>query len=125
MLDLAAELGDLEAAKAKLRELRQERERLAADLARTERALPTIAELEPLVRAKLRDLKATLRADVGLGHLTLGGLLGEDRLRVYADGRIEGTATLRPGTLSAPRRTSGPIDSVVAGAGFEPATCGL
>ena len=73
--------------------------------------------------ARLRDLRETLTADVG--GMALGALLGEDRLRIYADGRIEGTATLRPETLWAPRTASGPIAPVVAGAGFEPATCGL
>ena len=75
---MAAELGDLEAAKAKLRELRRERERLV-DLARTEGALPTIEELEPLVQAKLGDLKATLRADVGLDADILGVSGGSHR----------------------------------------------
>ena len=124
-LDLAIELGDMDAVKAKLRDLRSERERVAGELARTERALPTIKELEPLVRARLRDLRASLTADTGLGRLALGALLGQDRLRIYKDGRIEGTATLRPETLWAPREASEPIAPVVAGAGFEPATCGL
>ena len=44
-------------------------------------------------------LRATLTADVRIGRLSLGALLGEDRLHVYRDGRIEGTATLRPETL--------------------------
>ena len=48
-LDLAIEVGDLVAAKVKLRELRGERERIAGELARTERALPTIEELEPIL----------------------------------------------------------------------------
>jgi transposase len=122
---MAAELPDLAAMKAKLRELRDEREKVAVELARTARALPTLQELEPLVRARLRDLRATLTADTGLGRLALGALLGEDRLRIYRDGRIEGTATLRPETLWAPRTASEPIAPVVAGAGFEPATCGL
>ena len=45
----------------------------------------------------------------------LGGLLADRRLRVYADGRIEGVATLEPDVQRAPRRPSEPSDSVVAG----------
>ncbi len=107
VLDLAAEVGDLEAAKAKLRELRGEREKIAGELAQAGRALPTLEELEPVVRARLRDLRAALTADVGLGRLSLGALLGEDRLRVYRDGRIEGTATLRPEMLWPPKANPG------------------
>ncbi len=124
-LDMAVELPDLAVVKTKMRELRTEREKVVGELARAGRVLPTLEELEPLVRARLRDLRATLTADVGLGRMALGALLGEDRLRIYRDGRIEGTATLRPEMLWAPREASEPIDPVVAGAGFEPATCGL
>ncbi len=73
-------------------------------------------ELLPRLREKLSDLEATLKADVAMGRLALGGLLGDQRLRVYRDGRIEGVATLRPEMLWAPKRTPGPTDSVVAGA---------
>ena len=52
------------------------------------------------------------------GRLALGAVLDGKRLRVYADGRIEGSATLAPETLAAPRRPQGRRDSVVAGAGY-------
>ena len=87
--------------------------------------LPTIEDLMPRLREKLREIESTIKADVPLGRLALGGLLGEDRLRVYQDGRIEGAAILSPEMLAAPRRTSEPRDSVVAGEGFEPPTSGL
>ena len=51
-------------------------------------------------------------------RLALGGLLGDQRLRIYQDGRIEGSAILAPETLQAPRRTPKPADSVVAGARY-------
>jgi hypothetical protein len=76
-----------------------------------------------LVREKLARLCEALLADVGRGRLALGSLLGRERLCIQADGRIEATAT--PGRLSAPRSPSERIAQVVAGAGFEPATCGL
>ena len=79
----------------------------------------------PRLREKLHDIEATLRGDLARGRLALGGLLGDRRLRVYRDGRIEGFATLTPEMLPAPRRTSKPADSVVAGEGFEPPTSGL
>jgi len=50
-----------------------------------------------------------------LGRLALGGLLSDQRLRIYRDGRIEGSAILAPEMLRAPRTTSEPADSVVAG----------
>jgi len=59
----------------------------------------------PRVRAMLRNVEAMIRSDVALGRLALGGLLAESRLRVYADGRIEGLATLSPETLAAPEVT--------------------
>jgi hypothetical protein len=56
-LDLAIELGYAAVAKQKLR---AERERLAADLAGVRIDLPTVEELMPRLREKLRDLQATL-----------------------------------------------------------------
>ncbi len=44
-----------------------------------------------------------LRADVSKGHLAVGALLGDARLRVYPDGRIEGTATLSPNESRRPQ----------------------
>ena len=124
-LELASEVGDLAVAKDRLRVLKAEREQLVSELARARVSLPTVEELKPHLREKLAELDAMLRADTARGRLTLGALLGDERLRVYADGRIEGTATLAPGMLSAPRRTPERRAAVVAGAGFEPATCGL
>jgi len=69
-------VGDLEAAKVKPRTLRTEREKVAGELARTEWALPTLEELEPLVRARLADLRSQLAADTGLGRLALGSRSG-------------------------------------------------
>jgi hypothetical protein len=106
-LDLAIELGDLGEAKEKLRGLRAERERVAGELARARVDLPTAEELMPRLREKLRAIEETLRADVALSRLALGTLLGDRRIRVYQDGRIEGLATLAPETPAAPRRSPG------------------
>ena len=95
------------------------------ELAQSRVVLPTADELMPRLRERLSDLDATLRADTARRRLALGELFGEQRIRVCSDERIEGSAALSPETLAAPRRTSEPQDSVVAGAGFEPATCGL
>ena len=77
--------------------------------------LPKAEDLIPRLREKLRDISAALKAAPPLGRMALGSLLGDSRLRVYADGRIEGLATLNPETVAAPRRTSEPRQSVVAG----------
>ena len=57
--------------------------------------------------------------------MALGALLGDERLRVYPDGRIEGAIILTPEKARAPRMASEPADRVVAGEGFEPPTSGL
>ena len=120
-LDLAIELGDLGAAREKLRGLRAERERIAGELARVRVDLPTAEELMPLVWEKLRQIEATIRSDVQGGRLVLGALLGDRRLRVYRDGRIEGVLTLEPETkLPAPRSAQEPADSGVAGERYTP-----
>ena len=55
----------------------------------------------------------------GQGWLALGGLLGdEEKLRIYKNWRIEGSAIIAPETPRAPRRSSEPVDSVVAGARY-------
>jgi hypothetical protein len=72
----------------------------------------------PSLREKLRDLEATFKADIARGRLARGGLLANERLRIYQDGRIEGAATRSPETLQAPGRTLEPADSVVAGARY-------
>lgn len=95
-LDLATEFGDMEAAKARLRELRAERERVARAHAAARVTLPTLEELRPRLREKLQAIEATLRADLAAGRLTLGALFGQERLRVHRDGRIEGVATIQP-----------------------------
>jgi hypothetical protein len=119
-LDLAIELGDLGAAKEKLRGLRAERERVAGELARAHRTLPTLEGLKPRLREMLREIETTLRADPKLGRLALGALLGERRIRVYRDGRIEGALALEPEmTLPAPRRSQEPAARVVAGGRFD------
>ena len=101
-LDLAIELGDLDAAKERLRALRDERQRTAAELARCSLALPSVAELMPRLRAKLAHVEETLCADVARGRLTLGALFGSRRLRVHRDGRIEGAATIIPDMFATP-----------------------
>jgi hypothetical protein len=53
-----------------------------------------------------------------MSRLALGGLLGDQRLKIYRDGRSEGVATLSPETLHAPGRTLRRADSVVAGARY-------
>jgi len=121
-LDLAIELGDLGAAKEKLRGLRAERERAAGELARARTQLPTTAELLPRLREKLREIEATLKADVPLGRLALGGLLGESRPRVYRDGRIEGLAALGAEMPRAPGRSPGAL-SLGGSGGLQHACC--
>ena len=69
----------------------------------TRLTLPSIDELMPRLREKLRDLEGTLRSDVAHGRLVLGSLFGEHRLRVHRDGRIEGFARLTPDTFALPR----------------------
>lgn len=103
-LDLAIELGDMEAAKTRLRELRSDRERVAGRLAASRVELPTSAEIMPLVRAKLREIEATLRADVAHGRLALGALLADRRIKIYRDGRIEGAIEVAAETRRAPKR---------------------
>lgn len=50
--------------------------------------IPTIEQLVPAVKAKLADLRGTLECDAAQGRMALRALLGEDRLRIYADSRI-------------------------------------
>ena len=120
-LDLAIELGDLVEAKDRLRALRADRERVAGELGRTRVQLPTAEELLPRLREKLREIDATLRADEAMSRLALGALLGDRRIRVYQDGRIEGVLALEPEmNLPAPRRAQEPAVSVVAGGELNP-----
>jgi site-specific DNA recombinase len=105
-LDLAIEHGDLAAAKDRLRDLKAERERVARQNAQARMTLPSSEELMPLLREKLHDIEATLRADVANGRLALGALLGDRRIRVYGDGRIEGALEVVAETLRAPKRLS-------------------
>jgi hypothetical protein len=116
-LDLAIELGDSSSVKDRLRALKIDRERVVRALARTRATLPTVEELLPGLFAKLKEVRETLRADVALGRLALGGLLGDRRLRANRDGSVEGVATVGPGALAAP---AGPRDSVVAGGCYTP-----
>lgn len=106
-LDLAIELGDMEAAKARLRELRAEREIVARQHADSRMTLPTREELMPRLREKLREIGATLRSEVASGRLALGALLGDRRIRIYRDGRIEGAAEVAIDALPAPSRALG------------------
>ena len=74
-------------------------------------------ELLPGLRERLRSIEETLRADLAAGRLVLGALLGERRLRVYRDGRIEGAVAVDAGKLRAPTlpMRQKPAASVVAG----------
>jgi len=118
-LDLAIELGDLDAAKQKLGELRDKREGVSRELASARIDLPAVEDLKPRLREKLRNLESSLKADVALGRLALGGLLSDQRLRVYRDGRIEGAVFLSPETLQAPGRNLEPAGRDVAGARYD------
>jgi len=80
---------------------------VAGELGRVRVDLPSAEDLLPRLSAKLRAIEETLRADVALSRLALGALLGDGRIRVYRDGRIEGLATLGPDTLAAPRGRPG------------------
>ena len=74
----------------------------------------------PRLREKLRAIEATLRADAALSRLALRTLLGDRRIRVYRDGRIEGLATLAPETLTAPRRSPGAASLGGSGGALRP-----
>jgi hypothetical protein len=119
-LDLAIELGDLAEAKERLGALRDERASVALEYERSQGTLPTVEDLMPRVRELLRNVEAAIRADVSLGRLALGGLLGENRVRVYADGRIEGLAKLSPETLAAPRVAPGAASLGGSGGALRP-----
>ena len=82
--------------------------------------LATTAELLPRLREMLRETEATLKADVPLGRLALGGLRGEHRLRVYRDGRIEGLAELGAEKPRAPRRSLGALGLGGSGGALRP-----
>jgi len=100
----------------RLEALQTQRKRRALDLETVSMDLPAVEELMPRLRAKLQEFESTIMADVPLGRLALGGLIGDDRLRIYADGRIEGAVTLAPEALHPPKRAaSGGADRVVAG----------
>jgi hypothetical protein len=118
----------LEAARVRLRELRAERERVARAHAAARVTLPTLDELRPQLRAKLREIGDTLRGEVASGRLTLGALLQGRRIRVYRDGRIESAVAFMvepPPALTRSRTPQDLGDPVVAGGGFEPPTSGL
>jgi site-specific DNA recombinase len=125
-LDLAIDHGDVAAVKDRLRDLKAERDRVARQHAAARMSLPTLEVLLPRLREKLRDIEMSLRADVASGRLVLGALLGERRIRIYRDGRIEGALEVA-GELRAPAASERqlPAAPVVAGGGFEPPTSGL
>ena len=75
----------------------------------------------PRPREMLRSIETTTRSDVALGRLAIGGLLGENRVRVYADARIEGLATLIPQMqLAAPEKAPGAARLVGSGGPLRP-----
>jgi hypothetical protein len=118
-VDLGVEVGD-PGAKDNMRALRTEGERVARELSQPRVEFPSTGELMPRLRGKFREFEATLKAGVTRGRLALGGLLGNPRLRVYRNARIEGAATLSPEMFAAPRRTSEPRVRVVAGERYAP-----
>ena len=61
----------------------------------------------PLELEKLREIGDTLRADLAHGRLALGALLGDRRIRIYRDGRIEGAVAVAAGELPAARSALG------------------
>jgi transposase len=96
-----------EATSNEVKELRDKREGVARQLASARIELPAVEDLKPRLREKLRDLESSLKADVALGRLALGGLLGDRRLKVYRDGRIEGSAVPVPRNTAGPRANPG------------------
>ena len=69
VLDLAIDGGgDLPGVKERLRLLRADWERVAGELARARTSLPVVADLMPPVREKLRQIEATIQADVAQGR---------------------------------------------------------
>ena len=87
--------------------------------------MPTAKDLTPLVEEKIATIREALTRNVVQGRLALGALLDGKRLQVFPDGRIEGHGILSQNELAALKEPSGRRDSVVAGAGFEPAASGL
>jgi len=77
---LAIELGDLEAAKDRLRALRAERERLEQEIAAAEADLDGDA-LRQQIEAELADLRAAFEGDPNGARGALRALLGSERLR--------------------------------------------
>ena len=127
LLDVAAD-GDMAAAlvRSKLADLEAERARLRVDLAEAEAEVPEPGAVADAIHRALSDVSALLRGDPQGAREALRALLGNEPLRVVAseDGyRLEGAVDLIPATPG--KEPQGPPVVQVAGAGFEPATCGL
>jgi hypothetical protein len=80
------------AAKERLRALRVERESLAHRLDDAHRDLPTVEELLPRLREKIRDLATTLGADLAPGDGSRSGAFSQALPR---GGSLDGTRVIR------------------------------
>ena len=109
--------------RAKLADHDAERARLLAELAQARALVPEPGEVADAIHRALLEVREMLRGDPQGAREALRAFLGGEPLRVVSDGsgyRLEGAVDLIP---AAP--TAGPPVVQVAGAGFEPATCGL
>ena len=128
-VDLAIETGGLAAAKRKLQALENERVEVESRLA-TQPRVPDLASLRPMIEAKVDELRTTLLGAPLQARRGFSALLGDRRMVVHADAergfRVEGLFRWSLENEHARRlQTSGRLDKVVAGEGFEPPTSGL
>jgi len=112
IMDLSAD-GELaqDLVRAKLAELDAERRRLRAELEQARVAVPEEGAIQEAIRTALADVADLVRGDPEGAREALASAEGY---------RLEGAIEVRTGALDGERRYG-----QVAGAGFEPATCGL
>jgi site-specific DNA recombinase len=137
IVDLAATHGASEAVRRKLTELEARKARIEAEL-REKPGAPASTDWKALrdeAEALLVNLPALIEA-AGAADVreALAAYLGEGRLTIHAEGergfRLEGRLTVPPCPWLETRDARNPAEFrasrlQVAGAGFEPATCGL
>ena len=91
LVDLAAELGDTKRTAEKIRTLEAEADELKRALAATRVAR---GDLRQAAEAALGELRPALLENTEQARLALRQLFGDERLLVYPDGRVEGSARL-------------------------------
>ncbi len=126
-VDLATRTGSMDVAERKVRELTEERASLSSRLARTDRHKIDPGAVRDFILAKAADVRKTLAEGGDRTRRLLRDLVGSDRMRVYTRDRrsfvVRGTLGLD--AKRAPGDDPRTPSIVVAGAGFEPTTCGL